>query len=101
MGDRIFQFYTERSGRTSYLKFQEYNLALENKGDPVLVDSTVSRIGEAWSEYKVQRSEPDEYILCYKFSLNNGRMEQTYLQIDPEPGRQNGISKSVLPACRQ
>ncbi len=98
MGDRIFQFYTERSGRTSYLKFQEYNLALENKGDPVLVDSTVSRIGEAWSEYKVQRSEPDEYILCYKFSLNNGRMEQTYLQILNREGKMVSQSQFYLPA---
>jgi hypothetical protein len=97
MGDRIFQFYTEKSGKASYLKYQLYNLDMEDKEDPVLIDSTVSKVGEGYSEYRIIRSEQDEYMLCYKFSYNNSRIEQTFLQVVNREGKVMLNSSFYLP----
>ena len=97
--NRIFQFYEEKNGKTTYLKYQEYTLELERKDDPVLIDSTISKIGENSSNYKIIKSENEQYIMCYQYAYQGGELDRVQLKVLNRDGRIVMASDSQLPSA--
>ncbi len=79
--DRIYQYIEEKNGKTTYLKYQVYDLQLAPQGDPVLVDSTVSKIGDSYSNYRVMKSENDAFIMTYQYEYAGGDLDGVHLKV--------------------
>jgi hypothetical protein len=97
LGDRIFQFYEEKNGKVTYLKYQQYTLSLERKDEPVLIDSTVSRMGESYSGYRIIRSENEQYAMAYKYAYEGSDLSRTFLKVINQEGRIVMNSEFTLP----
>ena len=87
-GDNIYHFYSYKDNRMNYLSVQKYNLDLEKKDDPVLLDSTSLRLGENYSEFKVVKAKGNTYFLVYKYELAAGRIDKLFLQVINEACKQ-------------
>ncbi|MFN0275650.1 MAG: hypothetical protein ACKVPJ_07890 [Chitinophagales bacterium] len=76
INEEIFQFYTLKESKNLYLNLQKYNIDLEKKGDPKLIDSTSLRLSDNFSEFKIIKSKNDEFVLVYKYEYSNGRIDK-------------------------
>lgn len=78
-GEQIFHFYTVKESKMNYLTVQQYNLDIEKKGDPKVLDSTSLKLGENYSEYKIAKAKNNPYVLIYKYELSAGRLDKLFL----------------------
>ncbi|MFI5171648.1 MAG: hypothetical protein ACHQFW_04615 [Chitinophagales bacterium] len=84
-GEAVFHFYTVKENKTNFLTVQQYNLDLDKKGDPKILDSTSLKLGVNFSEYKIAKAKSTPYILIYKYELSAGRIDKLFsLVMDSE-----------------